>query len=164
MELVTPGIGLIFWMTLTFLILLWILGKFAWKPILSMLKEREASIQEALDAADNAKEEMKKIQAGHENLLKQAHEEKKKILIEARQMKDSIIEESKTKAHEEGVKIIEAARKSIEFEKMAAITDLKNQMAKFSIEIAEKIIQKELVKDKEQQELVDKWVDNIKFN
>ena len=164
MELVTPGIGLIFWMTLTFLILLWILGKFAWKPILSMLKERENSIQEALDSAERVKEEMKKLQAGNEKLLKEAQEEKNKILIEARQIKDSIVEEARSKANEEGTKIIESARKSIEIEKMAAITELKNQLATFSIEVAEKILEKELSKDKEQKELINKWVDGVKFN
>jgi F-type H+-transporting ATPase subunit b len=164
MELVTPGIGLIFWMTLTFLILLWILGKFAWKPILNMLKERENSIQEALDSAEKVKEEMKKLQAGNEKLLKEAQEEKNKILIEARQIKDSIVEEARSKANEEGAKIIESARKSIEVEKMAAITELKNQLATFSIEVAEKILEKELSKDKEQKELINKWVDGVKFN
>ena len=164
MGLVTPGIGLIFWMTFSFLILLWILGKFAWKPILTMLKERETSIQEALDSAEKAKEEMKKIQAGHENLLKEAHEEGNKILIEARQIKDSIIEEARSKANEEGVRIIESARKSIEIEKMNAIKELKNQLATFSIEVAEKILEKELSKDKEQKDLINKWVDEVKFN
>ena len=162
MGLVTPGIGLIFWMTLSFLILLWILGKFAWKPILTMLKERETSIQEALDSAEKAKEEMKKIQAGHENLLKEAHEEGNKILIEARQIKDSIIEEARSKANEEGVRIIESARKSIEIEKVNAIKELKNQLATFSIEVAEKILEKELSKD--QKDLINKWVDEVKFN
>ncbi len=164
MELVTPGIGLIFWMTLTFLVLLWILGKFAWKPILSMLKERETTIQEALDMAEKTKEEMKKLSSDHQKILKEAQDERNKILIEARQIKDSIIDEAKSKAAEEGVKIIEAAKKTIDYEKMAAVTELKNQLATFSIEIAEKILQKELSKDKEQKDLLNKWVDEIKFN
>jgi len=164
MELVTPGIGLIFWMTLSFSILLFILGKFAWRPILTMLKEREQSIEDALKAADKAKEEMKNLQTGNELLLKQTREERDEILKEARKAKEMVIEEAKVKATEEANAIVERARETIMNEKMAAITDLKNQIAQLSVEIAERIIKEELSDEKKQQSYINKLVDDIKIN
>lgn len=164
MELVSPGIGLIFWMTLSFAILLWILAKFAWKPILKGLKERETSIDEALHAADKAREDMKLLKFSNEQLLKEAKEERDAILKAGRKIRDSIIEESKIKANEEANRIIENAKETIQNEKMAAITDLKNQLASLSIEIAEKILQKELAEDAKQKEYIDKLINEIHFN
>lgn len=164
MELVSPGLGLIFWMTLSFSIVLFILGKFAWKPILKSLHEREDSIDEALNQANKAREEMKQLKFDNEALLKEAKEERDGILRDARKVRDSIIEESKVKANEEANRIIESAKASIENEKMAAMTDLKNQLAHLSIEIAEKILKEELSEDKKQKEYVQKLIDDVKFN
>ncbi|MEI7595298.1 MAG: F0F1 ATP synthase subunit B [Bacteroidota bacterium] len=164
MELVTPGIGLIFWMTLSFSILLFILGKFAWKPILTMLKEREQSIEDALNAAEKAKEEMRNLQTNNEMLLKKTREERDEILKEARKAKDAIVDDAKVKATEEANIIVERARETIMNEKMAAITDLKNQIAQLSVDIAEKIIKEELSDEKKQQAYISKLVSDIKIN
>ena len=164
MELVSPGIGLIFWLTLSFGIVLFILGKFAWKPILKSLREREDTIDEALNAANKAREDMKQLQFDNEKLLGQAKEERNAILRDARKVKDSIIEESKLKANEEANRIVESAKESIQNEKMAAMTDLKNQLASLSIEIAEKILKEELSAEKKQKEYLQKLVDKVKFN
>jgi len=164
MELVSPGIGLIFWMTLSFLVVLFILKKFAWKPILKAMHERENTIDEALHAADRAREDMKKLKFDNEELLKQAKEERDEILKEARKIKDSIIEESKVKANEEANRIIESAAETIKHEKLAAITDLKNQLATLSIDIAEKLIKEELSTNIKQQDYIRKLVDEVNFN
>lgn len=164
MELVTPGIGLIFWMTLSFGIVLFILAKFAWKPILKSLREREDTIDEALNAANQARDEMKQLKFSNEELLKEAKNERDGILRDARKVKETIIEESKIKANEEANRIVESAKESIQNEKMAAMTDLKNQLATLSIEIAEKILKEELSEDKKQKEYVQKLMDDVKFN
>lgn len=164
MELVSPGIGLLFWMTISFGILLFILKKFAWKPILKSLHDRENSIEEALNAANKAHEEMKQLQFDNEELLKQAKEERDGILRDARKIKETIIEDSKIKANEEANRIIESAKETIKNEKLAAITDLKNQLAILSIEIAEKILKEELSEDKKQKEYMQKLIDEVKFN
>ncbi len=164
MELVTPGIGLIFWMTISFLILLFLLKKFAWVPILSMLKEREDSIENALHEADKAREEMKQLKSSHEQLLREAKDERDAILREARAIKDSIIEEARTKASEEHNRILESAREAIHFEKMAAITDLKNQIAQLSIEVAEKVLKHELSDNKKQKDLADNIINQMNLN
>jgi F-type H+-transporting ATPase subunit b len=164
MELVSPGIGLIFWMTLAFGIVLYILKKFAWKPILQSLRDREESIEEALNTANKAREEMKQLKFDNESLLKQAKEERDAILRDARKVKESIIEESKTKANEEANRIVESAKESIQNEKMAAMTDLKNQLATLSIEVAEKILKDELSEDKKQKEYVQRLIKDVKFN
>jgi len=164
MELISPGIGLIFWMTLSFLIVLFILKKFAWKPIMKSLHERENTIDEALHAADRAREDMKKLKFDNEELLKQAKEERDEILKAARKVKDSIIEESKIKANDEANRIIESAKEAIKNEKLAAITDLKNQLATLSIDIAEKLIKEELSTNIKQQDYIKKLVDEVNFN
>lgn len=164
MELITPGLGLIFWMTLPFLILLLLLRKFAWKPILQALKDRETSIHDALHAADRAKEEMKQLQFSNEELLHQAKDERDAILSDARKIRDTIIEESKDKAKEEASRIIASAKESIENEKMAAMTDLKNQLAELSLEIATKILEHELADAGQQEKFVQQQMDKIHFN
>lgn len=164
MELITPGLGLIFWMALPFLILILILKKFAWKPILKSLKDRENSINNALHAADRAKEEMKKLQFSNEELLRQAKDERDAILSDARKVRDSIIDESKDRAKEEAARIIASAKEAIENEKMAAMTDLKNQLASMSIEIATKVLEHEL-KDKAAQEaFIREQLNRVHFN
>ena len=164
MELIQPGLGLIFWMTISFGAVLFILAKFAWKPILKSLKEREHSIDEALHAADKAREEMKQLQFSNEKLLREAKNDRDAILNEARKVREKMIEDARTKANEEAQRIVENAKERIENEKMAAITDLKNQIALLSIEIAEKLIREELSKDKKQEELIRKMLDDIKTN
>lgn len=164
MELITPGLGLIVWMTVPFLILLFILKKFAWKPILKALKERETSIHDALHAADRAKEEMRQLQFSNEELLHQAKDERDAILTDARKVRDAIIEESKGKAKEEAARIISAAKQSIENEKMAAMTDLKNQLAELSLDIASRILEHELADTDQQEAYVKQQMDKIRFN
>lgn len=164
MELIQPGIGLIFWMTIGFLLLLWILAKFAWKPIMKGLRDREDSISEALHAADRAREEMTQLKSNHEQLLREAKEEREMILKEARNIRDSIVENAKNKTNEEAARIIENAKESIHFEKMAAITELKNQLASLSIEIAEKILKEELTPKNKHNQLVNKLLDEVNFN
>jgi F-type H+-transporting ATPase subunit b len=164
MELVTPQIGLIFWMTLSFGIVVFVLGKFAWKPIMKALKEREESIESALRAADRAKEEMSQLTFSNEQLMKEAKEERDSMLRDARKIRDHVIGEAKSKAENEANRIVEAAKENIHFEKMAALTDLKNQIAILSIEIAEKIMKEDLSTNEKQKELVTKLLNEIHFN
>ncbi|MCB2220895.1 MAG: F0F1 ATP synthase subunit B [Bacteroidetes bacterium] len=164
MELVQPGLGLIFWMTISFALLIWILAKFAWKPIMKGLKEREQSIDEALHAADKAREEMKQLQFSNEQLLKEAKEERDNILRDARKVKESIIEEAREKANAEAIRIIDNAKETIEYEKLAAIHDMKNQVADLSIEIAEKLIRLELSNKEKHNELIQRLLKEVKEN
>ncbi|GAB4249909.1 MAG: F0F1 ATP synthase subunit B [Vicingaceae bacterium] len=164
LNLLTPAIGLTFWTGLIFLILLFLLSKYAWKPILKAVNEREESIEKSLQAAEKAKEEMAALKADNEKLLNQAREERDLILKEAREAKNKIIEEAKVKANEEGAKIIEAAKQEINNQKMAAFTELKNQVATLSIEIAEKILKEELSSEDKQKAMVENIVKNISLN
>lgn len=164
MELVQPGLGLIVWMTVAFALLIWILGKFAWKPIMKGLKEREDSIDEALNLANKAREEMKELQFSNEQLLKEAKEERDNILRDARKVKESIIEEAREKANVEANRIVENAKEAIEYEKMAALHEMKNQLAKLSIEIAEKIIREELSTKDKHKALIDKMLKEVNKN
>ena len=164
MELIQPGIGLIIWMTLSFLVVVFVLGKYAWPAILKGLKDREQSIHDALHAADKAREDMEKLKLDNEQLLKEAKGERDAILSEARKIREKLIDEAKQKAGEEASQIVENAKERIENEKMAAITELKNQIASLSIEIAEKILKDELSRDKKQEELIKKLTDEIELN
>jgi F-type H+-transporting ATPase subunit b len=164
MELIQPGLGLIFWMTVSFAAVLYLLGKYAWKPIMKMLKEREETIDRALHAADKAREEMKNLKLDNEKLLAEAKNERDAILSEARKIREKMIEEARGKAGEEAQRIVDNALERIENEKMAAIIELKNQIALLSIEIAEKLIREELTHDKKQEELIKKMLDDIKAN
>ena len=151
MSLINPGFGLIIWMTLAFLVVLFVLKKYAWKPIMNALKEREDSIEESLRTADRVKEEMKELKLDNEKLLREAKDERDAILREARKIKEKIIEEAKGEAGEEAANIVENAKVRIENEKKAALVEIKNTIATYSIEIAEKILREEL-KDKKKQE------------
>src|SRR5438132_11092963 len=164
MDLITPQIGLIFWMVVTFVTVLFILKKFAWKPIMSALSEREQNIQEALDTAKKAKEEMAALKSDNERLVQEARAERDAMLREARDTKDAIIAESKSKAQAEANKIMAAARDTINTEKNAAITELKNQVASKSIEIAEKILRHELSNDEKQKAMMENLIKNISVN
>lgn len=138
--------------------------KFAWGPILSSLKERETSITDALNAAKRAKEEVANMTAENERILQEARNERDVILREARETKDQIINESRAKAQVEGDRLITLAREAITNEKMAAITDLKNQVAYLSIEIAEKMIRQQLGNDEKQKALVQEMLKDVKMN
>lgn len=164
MELVTPEFGTVFWMLLSFLMILFILKKFAWKPILSALKERETSIDNALRSADKAREEMEQLKADNEKIIKEAKNERDNLLKDARLVKNMIISEAKEKAITETEKIIEDARVKIESEKDAALDEIKNQIAIFSIEIAEKILKKKLESTKDQKDMINDLLDEIKLN
>lgn len=164
MDLILPSVGLIFWMTITFLIVFFLLRKLAWKPILGALKDREKSIQDALDSAQKAKEEMAALQASNEAILMEARNERDKLLKEARDTKENIISEAKASAQKEADKIIQSARESIQSEKAAAMDELKNQVAKLSIEIAEKIIRTELSSDEKQKALVNTMLNEVSVN
>ena len=164
MELIKPQFGLIFWMALSFLILMFILGKFAFPIIMKSLKEREDSITNALSAAEKAKKEMAALQADNEKLLVQARAERDHMLKEARDTKDAIVSEAKNKAQAEANKILATTRETIINEKNAAITELKNQVAAMSIEIAEKILRQELSNDEKQKTLMDNLMKDISLN
>jgi F-type H+-transporting ATPase subunit b len=164
MQLVTPAIGLVFWMSITFLSIFFILKKFAWKPILNMIKEREDSIESALQSAEKAKLEMKELQASNERILAEAIAERENLLREARETKDAIVNEAKTKAKAEADKLINQALESIKNEKMAAITELKNQVAALSIEVAEKILKEQLSTEEKQKVLVGNLLKEVELN
>lgn len=150
MSLINPGFGLVIWMTIAFGVLLWILAKFAWPAILSALEEREKSIEEALLSAEKAREAMESLKLGNEELINEAKDERDSILKEARTLREKMINAAKDKAQETADKIVEGARERIESEKNAALVEIKNTIATYSIEIAEKILREEL-KDKKQQ-------------
>ena len=164
MGLVMPDFGLLFWMVVSFAILLFILKKFAWKPILKALADRENSIDEALKAAQLAKDEMTRLQADNEKILREAIIEREQIVKEAREMKDSIVRDAKTLASVEANKVMENAKAAIEQEKAAAIGEIKDIIATFSIDIAEKILTERLVDEAHQKKLVKSYVDQIKIN
>jgi F-type H+-transporting ATPase subunit b len=164
MELLTPGTGLIIWQLFVFVLLFILLSKLAWKPILASLKERETSIQNALDTAEKARAEMAKLTADNENLLKQAREERDKILREAREASNRLKDEAVAEAKRTSDKIIEDARGAINIEKQAALKEVRIQVAMFSLQVAEKLMKKNLAGDKEQKELVEGYIKDLKLN
>ena len=164
MDLVTPGIGLIFWSALFFLILLFILGKFAWPAILLAVHARNESIRKALDAAEKAKEEMAQLQADNEKILTEAKAERDALLRDAKQIKEKLIADAKEKAAEEAKKLVKNAREAIQTEKAAAINEMKDQMATLSVDIAEKILRIKLQDSKAQKKLVDKLIKEADLN
>ena len=164
MDLVTPELGLIFWTSLSFLILLFILGKFAWKPILNAVNEREDSIKDALEEAKKARLEMQNLKSDNEKILKEARAERDGMIKDAREIKDKMISEAKEEAKAQGTKLIEQAKATIQNEKLAAITELKNQVADLSIDIAEKVMKNELSNKDKQIELVEKMLGDNELN
>ena len=164
MDLVTPEVGLIFWTTVSFIILLWLLGKFAWKPILSALNDREDGIKKALDEADKARQEMAELQASNENILKEARADRDALLKDARDIKNNMISDAKEEAKTQANKIVQQAKVSIENEKHAAITHLKNQVAELSIGIAEKVLKEELSDKEKHIDLIEKMLDEATLN
>jgi len=164
MELVTPDFGLLFWQVLTFLTVLFVLSKFAWKPIMSGLKEREDSIENALSEARKAKDEMAGLKADNEKLLAEARKERDKMLQEAQTISASLINDAKEKAGKESQIMINAAKEEIQTSKEAALAELKNYLASTSLMIAEKVIRKNLSAENAQQELVKDIIANSSKN
>jgi len=164
MELVTPAFGQIIWAGIIFLLLLFILGKFAWKPIVNAVDERAKSIKESLELADKTTAEMKQLQAQNESALRDAKIERDKLLKEASETAKTIIAESRDAAKEQHDKIVADAKKVIQAEKASAITELKTTVAALSLEIAEKVIKGELSSDDKQRILAEKLADDITLN
>ncbi len=158
------SVGLFFWQLLLFIVLLIVLRKYAWKPILGAVEEREKSIEDSLASAEKAREEMERLQADNNRILAEARAERDTILKEAREIKDKMINDAKSEAGSQAEKIIANAKEQIQNEKMAAVTDLKNQVAEMSIEIAELVLGKELSDKSKQGELVKEQLDKFKLN
>lgn len=164
MDLITPDLGLLFWTGLVFVVLLFLLTKFAWKPILNMVNTREQKITEALELAEKTKAEMQQLAAQNEELVKEARKERDAMIKDAKATAEKVVEDAKNKAKAEAEKVLENARISINAEKVAAIAELKAQMAAFSIEIAEKIVRESLSSDEKQKALADKLAEEINLN
>ena len=164
MKLLLPEFGLLIWTLLAFLVVFWILGKFAWPAIVKGLKEREQGITDALATAEKVKAEMAQLKSENEALLAQAREERAQMLKEARDIKDKIINEAKDQAKTEANKIILGAQAAIEQQKMAAITEVKNQVGNLVIEISEKILRRELNNKTEQENYIKQLANEVKLN
>ena len=164
MDLITPEIGLFFWQTIVFLVLLFLMAKFAWKPILSSIKNREESINDALASAENARKEMQNLRSDNEQLMKEARAERDAILREARELKEKVIADASEEAKVKADKIVVDAMRSIELEKQSAMAELKNHVAELSVEIAEKIVRKELSGKNEQHQMIEKMIGDAKLN
>lgn len=163
-SVIRPELGLIVWTSVVFLIVWFFLGRFAFRPIQDALKKREDDIQSSLDEARLAREEMKSLKAENEQLLIQARDERAQILREATEAKDTIIAEAKEKAKEEAKKMIQSAKEQIENQRMAAITDIKNEIGKMAIEVAEKVIRKDLGTSSSQENLVTELVQELELS
>ena len=164
MDLITPEPGLVIWATISFLILLYILGKYAWKPILAAVAEREQSIETALSQAEAVRDEMARLTNENEALLKQARAERDAILYEATKVKNQIINDAKEAAQTQGARLLENARAEINNQKLIAIADMKNQIATLSLEIAEKVLRKQFEDQKKQDELVKELLKDVKLS
>ena len=164
MELLTPGTGLIIWQAIIFLLLFFLLAKFAWKPILGSLKIREESIQTALDAAEKAKQEMAKLQADNKKMMDEARQERDEMLKEARDVANSIKEEAKEDASKQAEKLISDARTAINTEKAAAMAEVKGQLAGLVLTVTEKVLRETLKDDAAQKDLIEKYVKDVNLN
>lgn len=164
MDLVTPDIGLIFWTTLSFAILYFILAKYAWKPILGAVNDREKSIKDALSAAEKAKEEMANLKSENEKVLYEAKLQREALLKDARDIKSKIIADAQNEATEKANKLIEAAKTAIDNEKSAAMKELKNTVVDLSLNIAEKLLSKELDNKDKQIKNIKDIIDKSKLN
>ncbi|TXG37122.1 F0F1 ATP synthase subunit B [Seonamhaeicola maritimus] len=158
------SLGLFFWQTVLFLALVFLLKKFAWKPILDSVNNREEGIKDALDAAESAKKEMENLQADNQKLLKEARAERESMLKEARDIKNKIIEDAKGEAQDQANKMIKQAQDAIESEKKAAMAELKNHVAGISLDIAEKVVRQELSNKDKQLKLVESMLGEAKLN
>ena len=157
------SIGLFFWQTLIFISLIFLLKKFAWKPILEAINEREDGIKNALESAEQARKEMASLKSDNEETLKKARAERDSLLKEALEIKQKLIDDAKNEANVEAKKLISQAQETIKSEKNAAVLDLKKQVANLSIDIAEKVLKEKMSNDKEQMNLVNELVKDIKI-
>ena len=164
MDLLVPEIGLLVWNTIAFLILVFVLGKFAWKPIMKGISDREKSIDEALNKAELARQEMARLSSQNEELMKQARVERDQILKEAKELKDGIVNEAKLQAQTEGAKLIEKARIEIENQKKVALAELKGQVSALSLDIAERVLRSQLDDKAKQQDLVNSLLKDVELN
>lgn len=164
MELITPGFGLVFWTAITFLFLLLILRKFAWKPILGAVEDREEGIKSALASAENARKEMENLKADNERILNEARAEREAMLKEAREIKAKMIADAKGEAQTQAAKMIEQAQTAIKSEKKAAMAELRNQVASLSVDIAEKVVREELSNKDKQLKLVESMLSEATLN
>lgn len=164
MELLQPGLGYFLWMLVAFLIVMYVLGKFAWKPILKMLKDRETGIASALAAADTARQEMANLQSENQALLQRAAEERTQMLKEAREAGDKIISDAQDKARVAYNKILEDAKEVISQQKNQAMTDVKNKVGSLVVEISEKILRRQLQDQSAQEALIQDLVKDVKLN
>jgi len=164
MDLLIPSFGLIIWTLLAFLIVFYILKKFAWKPILESLKQRETTIADAISSAEKVRAEMAQLKNENEALLAKAREERAQLLKEARDMKEKIINEAKDQAKVEANKIIVDAQAAIQQQKMAALTDVKNQVGKLVIEVSEKVLRRELSNTSAQENFINELAEEVKLN
>jgi len=163
-SLAAPAIGTVFWTTLIFGLFFFLLSKFAWKPILGAVKARDEIIKSSLESAERAREDMKRLQADNESILKKAREERENILKDARDIRDKMINEAKGKASEEGEKLIEKARQSIEREKDKALSEIHEQVAYLSVEIASKLMGEKLKESDQQNKLISTYLKDIEKN
>jgi len=164
MELIYPGLGIIVWTAVVFLIVVFVLGRFAWGPILAALREREDSIQNALESADKAREEMGNLKAENDKLLQEARAERDQILKSAKETADKMINEAKDQASVEADKIVQSAQQSIQLEKQAAIAELKTQVANISLDISERILRQELSDKDAQLALINRALEDSELN
>ena len=163
-SLASPAIGTVFWTTLIFLMLLFLLWKFAWGPIMKAVKAREDMIHNALDSAEKAREEMKVLQADNEKILRKAREERDKILRDARVAYDRMMAEAREKGQSESDALVRRARELIEREKVSAIAEVKKEVARLAIEVASKVVGETLKSDTEQQKLIERYINDIEAN
>ena len=164
MDLVTPDVGLLFWTFISFTILYFLLKRFAWKPILGSVNDREMSIREALLAAENAKKEMQKLKSDNEKILKEAKAERENMLKDAREIKNKLISDAETQAKLQASRLIESAQKAIQNEKNSAMNELKQTVVELSVEIAEKVISIELEDKSKQLKVVENMLNNASLN
>jgi F-type H+-transporting ATPase subunit b len=163
-SLATPAIGTIFWSTIIFVTFFILLSKFAWKPILNAVKARDEIIRGSLEAAEKAREDMKKLQTDNEAILRKAREERENILKEAREVRDKMINEAKARAGEEAEKMSETARQGIEREKEKALSEIHEQVAFLSVEIASKLLGEKLKESDRQNKLIDSYLKEMDIN
>ena len=164
MDLLIPSTGLLFWMSITFLVVLFLLWKFGFPVITSMVRERQAFIDDSLRKAHEANERLANIQKEGESILQEAREKQAQLLKEAAETRDSIVEKAQEKARQEGARLLSDAKAEIEQEKKAAIADIRKQVATMSVEIAEKVLKQNLQGDKAQMDLINRMLDDASLN
>ena len=164
MDLLLPHLGLMFWVLIAFLIVFFLLKKFAWSPIMKGLNERETNIADSISSAEKVKLEMAQLKNDNEKLLAQAREERATMLKEAKETKDKMINEAKEEAKVQAAKILADAQASIQHQKMAALTDIKNQVGNLVVEVSEKILRRELANKSEQESYIKQLAEEVKLN